>query len=300
MANGKNNGNGVNPTRQAPTFSGRGEKSLLDSYISEIAKYRVLTRAEEQYLSRRIEQGSQLARKKLILSNLKLVVDIAKQYRDQGLNMLDLIQEGNIGLMKAVDKFDHTKGFKFSTYATWWIKQAIRRAIINKGQSVRVPAHTYQLIRQIKRLKRDRQQEEEENLTQEEIAEKLDLPVSAVKRSEKASRRSVSLDKPLENPEDGSLGDLIPAESPTPQREALRLILREELSDVLNSLSEREKTILELRFGLRDGNPRSLAQIGKVYEITRERVRQIEEKALNSLKSTPVIQRLRHFEKLTS
>lgn len=271
-------------------------RDLLDSYIREIGKFRLLTRSEEHYLGRRIQQGSQLARKRLILSNLKLVVDVARQYDDQGLPLLDLIQEGNIGLMKAVEKFDHTRGYKFSTYATWWIKQTIRRAIVEKSPTVRVPSHTYDLIRKINRLKKEQRNKGNGTLTRAEIAKKLDIPEHTVKRAERASRRSVSLDQPLEDPEDGSLGDLIPAQNPSlPEVEALKSILEEELGDALAELTPRERTILELRYGLKDGNPRSLAEIGKIYDLSRERVRQIEQKALQSLKKSDTISQLAKY-----
>lgn len=280
------------------TPSQEGRKDLLGLYIHEIGKFSLLSREEENYLGRRIDQGSTAARKKLVLSNLKLVVDIAQQYSDQGLSLLDLIQEGNIGLMKGVDKFDHTKGYKFSTYATWWIKQTIRRALINKGQTVRIPTHTYELIRKIKRLKRDRERDNKSTLTQEEIAEELNIPLSAVKRAEKAAQSPVSLDKPIQADEQGVLGDFVEeTKAKSPELEALRSLFEEEIDEALDHLTDRERLVLEQRYGLNNESPKKLAEIGEYLDLTRERVRQIEKEAIKKLQKPSLSNRLEKYRR---
>lgn len=276
-----------------------GSLNLLNTYMQEISRFKVLNKKEEQYLGRRIQQGSKEARNKLILSNLRLVVDIVQDFKDRGLSMLDLIQEGNIGLMIAVDKFDHTKGYKFSTYATWWIKQRIRRALVNQEKLVRIPAYTYDLIRKIKRLKKEKREGEEDPLTPSEIAEILDISVDSVKRAEKAARRSISLDKPLSDEEKGVIGDLIPAQSPPPpDRAAWESILTEELEESFEELSERKRRIIQLRYGLKDGNFHSLSEIGRVFDLSRERVRQLESEALKKLKKPRIVAKLKEYSEL--
>ncbi len=280
--------------------SGGASGNLLGIYISEIGKYELLDKSEENYLSRRISQGSKLARKKLILSNLRLVVKLAKEYSNQGVSLLDLIQEGNIGLMEAVEKFDASKGYKFSTYATWWIKQKIRLALVNQGETVRVPPHTYDIVRKIKNLKRDNKEEGNEPLSREEIADRLDITVETVKRAERAEKGAVSLDKPLEEGTDEVLGDFIESEhfSP-PDQEALKETLKEDLKSGLSELSGRKRKVIELRFGLNEQEPETLAEIGEKLELSRERVRQIESEALDDLAKPRFLNHLkRYFAKL--
>ncbi|MCF7891218.1 sigma-70 family RNA polymerase sigma factor, partial [Candidatus Bipolaricaulota bacterium] len=247
---------------------------LLGLYMSEIGKYELLDRSEENYLSRRISQGSKLARKKLILSNLRLVVKLAKQFANQGVDLLDLIQEGNIGLMEAVERFDESRGYKFSTYATWWIKQKIRLAIINQGETVRIPPHTYDIIRKVKNLKREKKEEGEGPLTREEIADKLNISVETVKRAERAEKRTISLDKPVEEGREEVLGDFIQSDKySAPDKETLKVLLREDLKSGLAELSDRKREIIESRFGLGNKETETLAEIGDQLGLSRERVR---------------------------
>lgn len=293
-----NNGGG-NGNKESVSSEGSAG-NLLGLYISEIGKYELLDKAEENYLSRRINQGSKLARKKLILSNLRLVVKLAKQYASQGVSLLDLIQEGNIGLMEAVERFDETKGYKFSTYATWWIKQKIRLALVNQGETVRVPPHTYDIIRKIKNLKQKEKEEGRKQLTREEIAERLDISVETVKRAERAEKRTVSLDKPLEEGTDEVLGDFIESEKySSPEKETLKALLDEDLEAGLSELSDRKREIIKLRYGLDGREAETLADIGDKFGISRERVRQIEVEALEDLAQPRFLNHLkRYFAKI--
>ncbi len=281
--------------------AGSSSGNLLGLYISEIGKYELLDKAEENYLSRRINQGSNLARKKLILSNLRLVVKLAQQYSNQGVDLLDLIQEGNIGLMEAVERFDESKGYKFSTYATWWIKQKIRLALVDQGETVRIPPHTYDIIRKIKNLKqREKEEKGETNLSREEIADKLDISVETVKRAERAEKRTVSLDKPIEEGKDEVLGDFIESDDySTPEEDTLRFLLREDLESGLDELSSRKREIIESRFGLEGKKQETLAEIGERLGLSRERVRQIESEALEELAQPRFLNHLkRYFAKI--
>ncbi|MFP3953497.1 MAG: sigma-70 family RNA polymerase sigma factor [Candidatus Bipolaricaulota bacterium] len=265
-------------------YGGSSGGSLLGLYISEIGKYQLLEKAEENYLSRRINQGSNLARKKLILSNLRLVVNIAKGYANQGVNILDLIQEGNIGLMEAVERFDASKGYKFSTYATWWIKQKIRLAFVNEGSTIRVPPHTFDIIRRIKNLKREEREKGNRYLSREEIAGKLNIPIDTVKRAERVQETMVSLDKPIESGQEEVLGDFIEADSPlSAEKEALKAILHDDLEEGLGRLSPRKQKLLRMRYGLDEMEPHTLAEIGEEIGLSRERVRQLEADALEEI-----------------
>jgi len=296
LNNGEFEGNGS----EDPGSRGGSAGNLLGLYISEIGKYELLDRAEENYLSRRINQGSKLARKKLILSNLRLVVKLAKEYASQGVSLLDLIQEGNIGLMEAVERFDETKGYKFSTYATWWIKQKIRLALVNQGETVRVPPHTYDIIRKIKNLKQKEKEEGRDQLSREEVAEKLDISLETVKRAERAEKRTVSLDKPLDEGTNEVLGDFIESdEYSSPEKETLKALLDEDLESGLSELSDRKREILKLRYGLEGHEPETLAEIGERFGISRERVRQIEVEALEDLAQPRFLNHLkRYFAKI--
>lgn len=270
--------------------------SLLGLYITEIGKYQLLDKSEENYLSRRINQGSKLARKKLILSNLRLVVNIAKQYSNQGVNILDLIQEGNIGLMEAVERFDASKGYKFSTYATWWIKQKIRLALVNEGKTIRIPPHTFDIIRRIKNLKQEEREEGNRHLSREEIAEKLNIPVDTVKRAERVQENMVSLDKPIEAGEEEVLGDFIEAGSSLPaEKEALKAILHEDLEEGLNKLSSRKRRLLKMRYGLEGMDTHTLAEIGEQMGVSRERIRQLEADALEEMADPGFVNHIKRY-----
>lgn len=292
-----NSSQGSGLTNNGNSASHRGTAGdLLGLYISEIGKYELLDRAEENYLSRRISQGSKLARKRLILSNLRLVVKLAKDYANQGVDLLDLIQEGNIGLMEAVERFDESKGYKFSTYATWWIKQKIRLALINQGETVRIPPHTYDIVRKVKSLKRQEKEEGEGRLTREEIADRLNLSVETVKRAERAEKRTVSLDKPVEQGGEEVLGDFIKAEKySTPDKETLKVLLREDLKSGLADLSPRKREVIESRFGLDEKDTETLAEIGERFGLSRERVRQIESEALEELTHPRFLNHLKRY-----
>ena len=266
----------------------KSEENPVRRYFDEVEAGPLLSREEEKELAKRIEQGDEEAREKLASANLRLVISIAKKYRGYGLPFLDIIQEGNIGLMKAIDKFDWRKGYKFSTYATWWIRQAILKALNNESRTVRVPSHVSSLNRKIDKFKKSYKEETGEEPTNEQIAEELDVDVDKVRNALKAKRESVSLDKPLRE-EDGdseALGDVIVDEkSPQPEKEAFGDMLEDRLKGLLNkALSDREKQILKLRYGLEDYQPLTLEEVGDVFDISRERVRQLQDRAINKLK----------------
>ena len=265
-------------------------------YLKEIGKVPLLTGAEERELAIRMEQGDEEAKKKLCESNLRLVVSIAKRYLNRGLSFLDLIQEGNLGLIKAVDKFDYTKGYKFSTYATWWIRQAITRSIADQARTIRIPVHMVETINKLIRISRQLLQELGREPTSEEIAKEMGITVEKVREIKKISQDPVSLETPIGEEEDSHLGDFIPDDDvPAPVEAAAYSMLKEQLMEVLDTLSDREKKVLMLRFGLEDGRPRTLEEVGKEFDVTRERIRQIEAKALRKLRHPSRSKKLRDY-----
>ena len=265
-------------------------------YLKEIGRINLLGSNEEFEYSLRAKEGDEFAKAKLAESNLRLVVSIAKRYVGRGMQFLDLIQEGNIGLMKAVDKFDPDKGFKFSTYATWWIRQAITRSIADQARTIRVPVHMVETINKLARVQRQLTQELNREPSDEEIAKKLGITVEKVREVYKISQDPVSLETPIGEEEDSHLGDFIPdAHTLGPEEYATVEMLKEELAEVLGTLTEREEKVLRLRFGLDDGTPRTLEEVGTMFGVTRERIRQIETKALRKLRHPSRSRRLKDF-----
>ena len=265
-------------------------------YLKEIGNVPLLTSEEEVELARRVEQGDEEAKRKLTEANLRLVVSIAKKYVGRGMPFLDLIQEGNMGLMKAVDKFDYTKGYKFSTYATWWSRQAITRGIADTGRTIRVPVHMVETINKTLRMTRSLLQELGREPTPEEVAQQLGVPVSKVREVLKISRDPVSLDTPIGEEDDSHLGDFIEDDSAqSPADSAAFSMLREELDNALASLTDRERQVVRLRFGLEDGRQRTLEEVGREFNVTRERIRQIEAKALRKLRHPTRSKKLKDF-----
>ena len=265
-------------------------------YLKEIGKVPLLTADEEIELAKRMEEGDEEAKKRLSEANLRLVVSIAKRYVGRGMLFLDLIQEGNLGLIKAVEKFDYRKGFKFSTYATWWIRQAITRAIADQARTIRIPVHMVETINKLVRVSRQLLQELGREPTPEEIAEKMDIPVERVREIIKISQEPVSLETPIGEEEDSHLGDFIQDDNvPVPADAAAFTLLKEQLTDVLATLTERERKVLRLRFGLDDGRARTLEEVGKEFNVTRERIRQIEAKALRKLRHPSRSRKLKDY-----
>ncbi|HQA60419.1 MAG: RNA polymerase sigma factor RpoD [Tepidanaerobacteraceae bacterium] len=265
-------------------------------YLKEIGKVPLLSAEEEVELSKRIEKGDKEAKRKLAEANLRLVVSIAKKYVGRGMLFLDLIQEGNLGLMKAVEKFDYRKGYKFSTYATWWIRQAITRAIADQARTIRIPVHMVETINKLIRVQRQLLQELGRDPLPEEIAEEMNLTVEKVREIMKIAQEPVSLATPIGEEEDSFLGDFIPDdEALAPADAAAYLLLKEQLEDVLETLTPREEKVLRLRFGLDDGRPRTLEEVGQVFGVTRERIRQIEAKALRKLRHPSRSKKLKDF-----
>ena len=265
-------------------------------YLKEIGKISLLTAEEEVEIAKRMEEGDELAKKELAEANLRLVVSIAKRYVGRGMSFLDLIQEGNLGLMKAVDKFDYTKGFKFSTYATWWIRQAITRAIADQARTIRIPVHMVETINKLVRVQRQLVQDLGRDPLPEEIAAEMNLDVERVREIQKIAQEPVSLETPIGEEEDSHLGDFIPDdEILSPQDAATFTLLKEQLNTVLETLTEREKKVLTLRFGLDDGRSRTLEEVGKEFDVTRERIRQIEAKALRKLRHPSRSKKLKDY-----
>ncbi|MCR5451774.1 MAG: RNA polymerase sigma factor RpoD [Lachnospiraceae bacterium] len=265
-------------------------------YLKEIGKVPLLTADEEINLAKRMENGDQEAKRKLAEANLRLVVSIAKRYVGRGMLFLDLIQEGNLGLIKAVEKFDYRKGYKFSTYATWWIRQAITRAIADQARTIRIPVHMVETINKLIRVSRQLLQELGREPTPEEIAEEMELPVERVREILKISQEPVSLETPIGEEEDSHLGDFIQDDNvPVPADAATFTLLKEQLGEVLDTLTEREQKVLILRFGLEDGRGRTLEEVGKEFNVTRERIRQIEAKALRKLRHPSRSRKLKDY-----
>lgn len=265
-------------------------------YLKEIGRVPLLSSEEEIDLAIRIANGDVQAKQRLSEANLRLVVSIAKRYLGRGMQFLDLIQEGNLGLIKAVDKFDYTKGFKFSTYATWWIRQAITRAIADQARTIRIPVHMVEAINKVKKVQSQLLHQNGHEPTPDEIADELDLPVDKVREIMRVAQEPVSLETPIGEEEDSHLGDFIPDDgAPAPADAASHTMLREQLSDVLSTLTPREEKVLRLRFGLEDGRSRTLEEVGKEFNVTRERIRQIEAKALRKLRHPSRSRKLKDY-----
>lgn len=275
---------------------GIGLEDPVRMYLKEIGKVPLLSAEEEIEYAQRMEEGDEEAKKRLAEANLRLVVSIAKRYVGRGMQFLDLIQEGNLGLIKAVEKFDYRKGYKFSTYATWWIRQAITRAIADQARTIRIPVHMVETINKVKKTNSQLLHKNGRDPTAEEIAAELDMPVDKVREILRVAQEPVSLETPIGEEEDSHLGDFIPDdEALAPADAASMLLLKEQLGEVLKTLTPREAKVLSLRFGLEDGHPRTLEEVGKEFKVTRERIRQIEAKALRKLRHPSRSKRLRDF-----
>ena len=265
-------------------------------YLKEIGRVPLLTSEEEVDLAIRISNGDVTAKQRLSEANLRLVVSIAKRYLGRGMQFLDLIQEGNLGLIKAVEKFDYTKGFKFSTYATWWIRQAITRAIADQARTIRIPVHMVETINKVKKIQSQLLHQNGHEPSPDEIADEIDMPVDKVREIMRVAQEPVSLETPIGEEEDSHLGDFIPDnDAPAPADAASHTMLREQLADVLSTLTPREAKVLKLRFGLEDGRSRTLEEVGKEFNVTRERIRQIEAKALRKLRHPSRSRKLKDY-----
>jgi RNA polymerase primary sigma factor len=277
-------------------FDGINVDDPVRMYLREIGKIPLLSFEEESKLAKGVLEGDEEAKQKLAESNLRLVVSIAKKYVGRGMLFLDLIQEGNMGLIKAVEKFDYTKGYKFSTYATWWIRQAITRAIADQARTIRIPVHMVETINKLIRTSRHLLQQLGREPTPEEIAEEMEIPVEKVMEIQKIAQDPVSLETPIGEEDDSHLGDFIQDEdSPAPQDSAAYTLLKEQLEEVMNTLTPREAKVLKLRFGLEDGRARTLEEVGKEFKVTRERIRQIEAKALRKLRHPSRSKKLKDY-----
>ncbi|MGC1269539.1 MAG: RNA polymerase sigma factor RpoD [Croceibacterium sp.] len=275
---------------------GVGIDDPVRMYLKEIGRVSLLSADEEIQLAKRMENGDEEAKRRLAEANLRLVVSIAKRYVGRGMLFLDLIQEGNLGLIKAVEKFDYIKGFKFSTYATWWIRQAITRAIADQARTIRIPVHMVETINKLIRVSRQLLQELGREPTPEEIAKVMDIPVERVREIMKIAQEPVSLETPIGEEEDSHLGDFIPDEdAPAPAEAASFILLKEQLEEVLDTLTPREEKVLRLRFGLDDGRTRTLEEVGQEFGVTRERIRQIEAKALRKLRHPSRSKKLKDY-----
>lgn len=265
-------------------------------YLKEIGKINLLTLEEELDLARKVEAGDEDAKRKLAESNLRLVVSIAKRYVGRGMQFLDLIQEGNMGLIRATEKFDASKGYKFSTYATWWIRQAITRAIADQARTIRIPVHMVETINKLVRIEKQTTLELGRKPTEEELAKKMETTPEKIREIYKISQEPVSLETPIGEEEDSHLGDFIKdSKSLSPEEFAINTMLKDEIEDVLLTLTEREEKVIKLRFGLEDGKPRTLEEVGKIFNVTRERIRQIEAKALRKLRHPSRSRKLKDY-----
>ncbi len=287
-------------SKKGDSKSDSGDSISIDDpvkvYLKEIGRVPLLTPEEEIELAIKIAEGDIQAKKRLSEANLRLVVSIAKRYLGRGMQFLDLIQEGNLGLIKAVEKFDYTKGFKFSTYATWWIRQAITRAIADQARTIRIPVHMVETINKVKKVSTQILHEKGHEPSSEEIAEKLDISVEKVREIVRVAQEPVSLETPIGEEEDSHLGDFIPdSDTPAPADEASHALLKEQLEEVLSTLTPREAKVLRLRFGLEDGKSRTLEEVGSEFKVTRERIRQIEAKALRKLRHPSRSKKLKDY-----
>ena len=286
----------LDEVNQNDTFEGINVDDPVRMYLREIGRIKLLTYDQELDLAKRILDGDEEAKQELAEANLRLVVSIAKKYVGRGMLFLDLIQEGNMGLIKAVEKFDYTKGFKFSTYATWWIRQAITRAIADQARTIRIPVHMVETINKLIRTSRHLLQQLGREPTQEEIAVEMEIPVEKVMEIQKIAQDPVSLETPIGEEDDSHLGDFIQDDdSPAPHDSAAYTLLKEQLEEVMNTLTPREAKVLKLRFGLEDGKARTLEEVGREFEVTRERIRQIEAKALRKLRHPSRSKKLRDY-----
>ncbi len=284
--------------KELADLKGIGVDDTVRMYLREIGKFPLLTSEEEIVLAKRVKAGDMRGKHKLVNSNLRLVVSIAKKYTGRGMLFLDLVQEGNLGLIRAVEKFDYRKGYKFSTYATWWIRQAITRAIADQARTIRIPVHMVETINRLRKTSRQLLQQLGRRPTEKEIAKRARISVDKVREIIKVSQVPLSLEMPIGDEESSRLGDFVEdASIQAPDEVVLHGLLRDDLEGVMNSLTDREKVVLKLRFGLEDGHPRTLEEVGRVFNVTRERIRQIEAKALRKLKHPTRAKKLREYLK---